>query len=549
MNRARVLAGATRPATTTRAKLERALASIDERDAGLPRSATLVIRRLEVRSAPDLQEIESSDVDLCAIAAGASRPARAPAPASASAVVFHDDAEILIAFARDLLGSDRLPWWWRATLRTWVPSWSPTDRASVTAAVWHGLAHALPAAVRLDPATMSAAAVALAPSDAASILADMATAHGMPMLAASSRRVRAGGAVGTAPPPTSVPAGAPATTSDAPWTAWSRSNPDLDGVAAALVGTAHGIGLRIESVRRREYADACERWQRDHAEPARRPATAVAPRLRPLGATPSRDRAVPPSEATPPTGVAVDPAARASESGATPGTRAGAADQGSRSPIEETRFAGAEDHRPIEPTVDRPEGDAVPTGLGGAFYLLAVLALLDLPATAVGPDQPGDQLSRWAVLELVCRAMVADLEPALQTDGLWAVLAELDGRQASAPIAFRGSRAEFRVASAWQAILGADPDVRPVAVSGPISVPGPLVPWARNVTAVVELLLARGGLDRTVILAPGALTVGLMHVVVDLPHTATDLAVRRLGLDRDPGWVPELGYVVELRFS
>ena len=38
------------------------------------------------------------------------------------------------------------------------------------------------------------------------------------------------------------------------------------------------------------------------------------------------------------------------------------------------------------------------------------------------------------------------------------------------------------------------------------------------------------------------------HVDVVLPLAEADIAVRRVGLDRDPGWVPWLGWIVAFHY-
>ncbi len=43
--------------------------------------------------------------------------------------------------------------------------------------------------------------------------------------------------------------------------------------------------------------------------------------------------------------------------------------------------------------------------------------------------------------------------------------------------------------------------------------------------------------------------VGRTHVDLTLPMNAISLPARRAGLDRDPGWVPDLGRVVLFHFE
>jgi hypothetical protein len=47
---------------------------------------------------------------------------------------------------------------------------------------------------------------------------------------------------------------------------------------------------------------------------------------------------------------------------------------------------------------------------------------------------------------------------------------------------------------------------------------------------------------------PGAIVVTRTHVDVLFRYNQVDLAVRRAGLDIDPGWVPWLGRVVQFHY-
>ncbi len=60
-----------------------------------------------------------------------------------------------------------------------------------------------------------------------------------------------------------------------------------------------------------------------------------------------------------------------------------------------------------------------------------------------------------------------------------------------------------------------------------------------DATALVETLL----------LVPGRVLISRTHVDLVAPLEAVRIAVRRAGLDRDPGWVPDLGYVVYFHFG
>jgi hypothetical protein len=244
-------------------------------------------------------------------------------------------------------------------------------------------------------------------------------------------------------------------------------------------------------------------------------------------------------------------------------------------------------------------GDRFRSCYGGAFYLLALLDRLDLPAAAGGDSEPGPLLTRWGVLSLAMRGLGADPD-----DELFAALARLDGPAPGPdgrhPWSFRmppQARGWFGPAAgpwAWWAAgdrlvvtdpaignglvvadvpLGPDPAAQaeeesarawpagspagPAAQPGEPAVPGlpgaPPAPgpgrWGAALARLLTALLERAGLDHHVVEAPATIEAGALHVRVHLRVDDADLRVRRAGLDRDPGWVPALGRVVELVFG
>jgi hypothetical protein len=110
-------------------RIARLLRSATLHPAGLPQSATLVVRRL-VDPLPSRLRTGPSDVvpdaawqravaaTLENLATSAARPAYGAVPAEINAVLFYDRAEVLAALALDWMsGALALQWWWRELLR------------------------------------------------------------------------------------------------------------------------------------------------------------------------------------------------------------------------------------------------------------------------------------------------------------------------------------------------------------------------------------------------------------------------------------------------
>ena len=81
--------------------------------------------------------------------------------------------------------------------------------------------------------------------------------------------------------------------------------------------------------------------------------------------------------------------------------------------------------------------EGVTTDLGGVLYLINLMQRLDLPACFEHDWQLQSQVSPWALLELIARSLLLQLDRDFSEDALWQVLAQLDGRAQGAPIGGR----------------------------------------------------------------------------------------------------------------
>jgi hypothetical protein len=194
----------------------------------------------------------------------------------------------------------------------------------------------------------------------------------------------------------------------------------------------------------------------------------------------------------------------------------------------------------VEAAPDEEAGpEPVLTAHGGAFYLLGVLDHLDLPASAAGPGQPGDVLTRWGVLALALRAWPGAVpdDPLLAAlDGLaWPDGVDPADPHPDHPWTFRPPAGSHR-------------RDRSTVVRREEGEPGARR-WGAQVAGLLADTLADLGVGPEVVHVPARVVIGSYSVRASFALDDIDIDVRRAGLDRDPGWVPALGRVVELRFT
>lgn len=196
------------------------------------------------------------------------------------------------------------------------------------------------------------------------------------------------------------------------------------------------------------------------------------------------------------------------------------------------------------------------TKIGGAFYLLELFQRLDIPRCFEDDWKLETEVGHWGSLELALRGLGLGAAPA---DPLMPALGRLAGRDDGEP-AGSGVVAPARPSlpspgtselspeaqrsvKAWRAKL------RPLeAAPGAFAWQSLAVPWL--VGKLHQAVSPRSGFDLAGFLAVGAkVFVSTSHVDVVFPSDAANVAVRRAGLDRDPGWSPELGRVIAFHFE
>ena len=232
--------------------------------------------------------------------------------------------------------------------------------------------------------------------------------------------------------------------------------------------------------------------------------------------------------------------------------------------------------------------DGIATGLASMLLLVNFVVWLDDRADPPWPVG-------WALVELLGRYLLGDRLADFAGDPLWDVLAHLDGRRpGTVPATGIGPADPIRLPRAWlerwppptpayvalqhrdrlvirhpqagfvaadvPCPAGAFDEVRGAEATwlGDVAVapgdpaepetPGPGRRFDEAVGAFVSWLLRSRGIAASALAARGRVLITGTHVDVMLSLQHIDLAVRVAGLDRDPGWVPQLGRIVLFHF-
>jgi hypothetical protein len=204
------------------------------------------------------------------------------------------------------------------------------------------------------------------------------------------------------------------------------------------------------------------------------------------------------------------------------------------------------------------------TDYGGVLYLINLLQFLDIPGVFENSNSIRNTLSLWGWLEILGRYLLGS-EKTAGDDDLWKALALLDGRKISAaPGEDFQYMGEFEITQSW--LDGLTPDERKnmTSAESAASVHARLDKVISNTSLLVflEILLpaiqarlfrAIGETNEALLIevlrCRGRISVTRTHVdfYTSLDHIS--LIARRAGLDRDPGWCPEAGRVVQFHYE
>lgn len=558
---------------------------------GMPPGAVLVVRRLGMtlngsfgphgeRHRTWLDDPTTATARLWRAAA---RPAHGAVPSTATAVYFQDRVDLLRCLLIDMAqGRFQQHWWWSHAAST-------LDLGRTVLDVCSRAPEELPGVLASMTAVEQTMVVqALTAVEAVAVVRKLAAAHDAPHLTGVFRsdgpvdaqltgRVADFGRLSVAPMDEMT--GAPPTPQrfDAMASPVPAHTVLLE--VAAIIATA---GSRARSA---DFAHAIERWiaptartphadlpgaARDASLPDNPTDTAPEPVAAPDDPpdTPSEPVAAPcelnwrdrpartaeldlmvdtPLDAVPQSAPDVSSTTRSAEaSPAEPvvdlsdatatGTIGEFSDAGHAAPVQTSRLYDSAEER-VAAEVD----DAfIVTNLAGSFLLIGAmerLGLLHIVESTWGLDS---EVGGWRVLAALTRACLnnpADHED----DAIWLLFDRLAG----GPSAHLRDADDFVVPGQWRESLG-----EPTSDQSPPDTPAwlqPILPWFQLLLA--ELGFPASAIETEVLARRGRVWADRTHIDVELPLQDVSLAARRAGLDKNPGWVPTLGHVINFHFE
>jgi hypothetical protein len=519
----RVIGAAADP-LAARLALERALAPSNLRPAGISPGAILCVRRLRMAIPRHSADRWAARLDehVGAFLPGVVRPFREPASSDAPAVLFADEAEMLACLVRDWRRGSGDAWWWRSLFG---------ERAGERL-IQHTLAGA--------PASVPAAFELLVDAG----LAPDAILHLPPPycdeLGASVARTFAVAGWSDAPPapddemnptparPSAEQMARPPRAADGALARIARAC-DFTALAPpqrALLGIALLL-RRDPRVARAPGLVAMLRGESWHVGPTATVGSFAEPRAgtNPVSApTAGTDRASPAvardaSDSRMANRSAPAPLRVPDRPSDSPATRPSSPD------IEAAADAGRKEAvprlSPMAPEAE-PSGLVVDSDAAGVVYLVNLALHLGLYADFTRPLSPGLALPLGDFVALVAERVCGD---PIRDDPIWNLLGALAGRAADEP-------------------PGADFD------------PGePIERWVGRLirdlasAAAPRLDLDAGAALEFLCRRPGWLALSATRLDVYFPLADHPLEIRIAGLDRNPGWVPAAGRIIDFHYD
>lgn len=551
----------------TRLRLERLLSTLDLRPPGMPAGAILVIRRIDgLPPLSDLSRLPANwEQQLNAQLAASYRAAGRPGSIAdqAPAMLFTDAAELLIYLTRAVVHERAgflRHWYWRELLPL-----AARQPATTLAFAWTTYARALPPALAaLQPTERYQALMLLTPQAVQAVGSALCAAFELP------------------PYTLAAPAPALATTRSQPeWPAATSPLPPLRPQQARLLALA--LALAGDPARVRAMARAGAPMPPAAPAPAAPAAPSTAPG--PVKTTPASPDPIVPAAPPAPASDPATGAPLAAEGAADPAIPATA--KAPALPQAPTRdYQVPAPPRPLLPT-------GVPTSLAGIFYLINLFNRLGWPLT----DECAAGLYGWTLIEAVARGL---LTAADDDDPVWPLLARLAGREPGTLLGTAPAADSFRLPLvrppvAWTVATYAERILVYAADGGYLladlprqgrttaqavademaargmtatwepavpALPAPLAPalklrlgpaiagWLARASGYLHYVLHRLGAGPEELLRRrGRLAISRTHIDLYLPLEQVSLPIRRAGLDADPGWMPDLGYIVLFHFG
>lgn len=169
--------------------------------------------------------------------------------------------------------------------------------------------------------------------------------------------------------------------------------------------------------------------------------------------------------------------------------------------------------------------EGIETQLGGVFYLVNLITRLDLLDNFREKCPFESEIGPWGVLELLAKALLGGQYQDLETDPLCQVLAQLDGRETG----ISPENIDSLISQWLEAVL---PEVRSFLrkALGPSTEDNPEP-------------------EKTMLCCRARVYVTSTHVDIVMSLENISIPVRMAGLDRDPGWIPQLARIILFHFE
>lgn len=177
-----------------------------------------------------------------------------------------------------------------------------------------------------------------------------------------------------------------------------------------------------------------------------------------------------------------------------------------------------------EAQATRLEKASIHTALGGAFYLLNLITWLQSDARL--PVHAPTNL--WLAVGVLMREVLGERREQYRFDPLWVVLATLANRPSEELHAALYDEENNELAPTIHWWRQQYRDVIHAQLT-------------QRLTIDVQLLAA-------LFCLPAEVMITNTHIDVIIPLDAITITIRRAGLDRSPGWLPDFGYIVAFEF-
>ncbi len=586
----------------TQMRVERRFSELDFSPPGLPANAVLFIRSIRnlaplasLDFIPKNWEVEIRQ-QIETYYRQAIHPVNGYIPTTAESIIFIDYAEVLAALIPAVIAGR---WWNEWPWAEIIPMMQPSAALST---VWGKYIQYLPAAFSLlTPSQIQAAVHLLTPSAVNRVIQELRATFALP-----EPTIQAPVNIDPdSPLSTSQP-----TTSDPPWEVWLSpflSQSDLSPQEYYLVGLIIGLHFAPAYVRSQDFTTRTAHWllTRPMYQPTEQPRRVM------ITTRSGEEETVEAYKPTPHIEAAVTRESsqiheEKTFEASTPTQLAEAATSVDEPTISDENALAAVSDEVTHSSAMLEDGQW--TRYAGVLYLINLLGWLGMPQN--WDETLTQHISTWGLVELLARALLPD-EALHPDDAIWDILAKLDKRDLNSLLAsdfpeqssfrlpahllrrfapkqphWRASLVEDRLRLlddtglyliAEQPLDGNEPSIVVEAILAEYMGQDIQATWSVGDDYPDEILppfvnqvcnpALQSWLQRTIgfvrywlrsiadlepqemLVILGRISVTYTHVDLFMPMESIDIRIRKVGLDLNPGWMPDFGYIILFHFE